>query len=287
MCPKMERYVDIAGCLVQVRAPAGVLNPEPGILTPFLRESGQADYELHMALLDTLPEPVGELLFSSPERRVRREGDSIYTWIGPETNPYLFLSRRGKRTDAMARSSAFAQPLGSRTILTSMEVEHLTAENHGLLFHSSFIESGGEAILFTAPSGVGKSTQAELWRVHRGARILNGDRSVIRIIGNEILALGVPFSGSSGICSRARLPIRAIVCLSQAGENRIERLRGARAFRLLWEGCSLHTWNRREAELCTETLTKVLTSVPVYHLACTPDIRAVETLERVLGKEHI
>ena len=38
----------------------------------------------------------------------------------------------------------------------------------------------GKAIAFSGPSGVGKSTQAEIWKQCFQADILNGDRALLR-----------------------------------------------------------------------------------------------------------
>lgn len=41
-------------------------------------------------------------------------------------------------------------------------LEHLLNMHHGFILHSSFIRWKGKGIVFTAPSGTGKSTQADL-----------------------------------------------------------------------------------------------------------------------------
>ena len=45
-----------------------------------------------------------------------------------------------------------------------------------LHLHSSFVLYKDKALVFTAPSGIGKTTQAELWRDFQGALIVNGGR---------------------------------------------------------------------------------------------------------------
>ncbi len=69
------------------------------------------------------------------------------------------------------------------------------------------------AVLFTAPSGTGKSTQAELWRKHRGASIINGDCTLIAEDDGVFTAFGFPFSGTSGIFENRKAPIAAVVYL--------------------------------------------------------------------------
>ena len=55
----------------------------------------------------------------------------------------------------------------------------------GLLLHASLIDYGGSGILFVGNSGVGKTTQAELWQQHLGAEILNGDKALVRLLDGQ------------------------------------------------------------------------------------------------------
>ena len=65
--------------------------------------------------------------------------------------------------------------------------------------------------------------------------------------------------------------------------NRAAYLHGAAAFRRVWEGCSAQVWNREEMDKATKTVLQTVTQVPVLLLECTPDVRAVETLEEILN----
>ena len=148
----------------------------------------------------------------------------------------------------------------------------------GIIFHSAYIGFRNEGILFTAPSGTGKSTQAELWREWRGADVINGDRSMIKSTGGISRVCSLPFSGSSGISKNVNLPLRAIVYLEQAPTVTLERIRGAQAFCRIWEGCCVNTWNRAELEKAYSTAEAIAAQTPVYRLRCTPDEKAVDAL---------
>ena len=166
-------------------------------------------------------------------------------------------------------------------VLSAMESEHRIVGRGGFLLHASWVRWKDRAILFTAPSGTGKSTQAELWCRLRGAELINGDRAAV-FAGETPQVRGIPFSGSSGVGKNARMPLAAVVYLSQAPQTTIEPLRGFRAFRKLWEGCSINLWDRADVDSCAENVTRVLGQVPMFHLACTPDASAVRALEQRL-----
>ena len=80
-----------------------------------------------------------------------------------------------------------------------------------MILHSSFIYTEKGAVLFSAPSGVGKSTQAELWRKYKGAEIINGDRAGIFQRDGIWMAGGVPWAGTSGIMKNRIEPIAPII----------------------------------------------------------------------------
>lgn len=281
---EINRYYSIAGSTVCVCGREDALFQDPGILAPFQTAAQPAEYRLLCEIVDDLPEPEGELLFSSTERRVYRLNGAYVSYIGSENNPYIRVERQGRERSARFLRAAVRNRIGAKSLLTAMEAESMIAGAGGLLLHASCIEHNGEAILFTAPSGTGKSTQAELWREHRDADVINGDRIMVKISETGVHAVGIPFSGSSGICKNRTLPLGAVVYLSQAPENRITPLGGVKAFRKIWEGCSVHTWNREDMAKAMDTVQKLIAAVPVYHLACTPDESAVTALEAVLGK---
>lgn len=150
------------------------------------------------------------------------------------------------------------------------------------ILHSSFVAWHEKGILFTAPSGTGKSTQADLWHDYEGAEIYNGDRTVIRRIKEKYYGFGSPYAGSSGIYRNESAPICAIVVLTQAPENCMVPLRGSNAFLPIFSETLMNTWNLAYMESITDLLMDTITNVPIYHLACRPDQDAVRLVKETL-----
>lgn len=171
-------------------------------------------------------------------------------------------------------------------LLDAANLEHMLTALGAISLHSSFITHGGQAILFSAPSGTGKSTQAALWEQHAHAEQINGDRSVIRCVDGVWTAFGFPFAGSSGIYKNKSAPIRAIVVLRQAKDNTIERLGASEAFRLLYSETAIQRWNTQGHAAAVDLLIQLCAAVPVYRLCCTPDARAVELLQQTLSSQE-
>lgn len=282
----MEKYYSFAGIDVSVSIPEERMYTEERHLKPFRVASVSEPHRFRFSIVDSLDPPQGECLAAPGGFRVYREGDHAVRYIGSVKDSwepaYARVAHCGKDHDVQLLSSQYPDRVGAKTVLSCMAVEHLVTEAGGVVFHSAYICHNNRAILFTAPSETGKSTQAELWRTLRGAEIINGDRSVLRWMDGKAYACGIPFAGSSEYCLDRTLPLAAVVYLGQAPVTSIRRLRGYEAFARLWEGCSINTWDAEDMRAASETVTHVAAAVPVFHLPCTPDGSAVTALENAL-----
>lgn len=160
-------------------------------------------------------------------------------------------------------------------------------QKHALLLHCSFISLQETGILFSGPSGIGKSTQADLWKEIEQADILNGDRAVIRRKNNTWKAFGLPYAGSSNIYRNESAKIGAIVVLRKSDDNQIRRLTLAEAYRSVLSEVFQNSWNTDMQMITLEVLEELVKEIPVFMLSCTADVRAVECLKRQLREEQI
>ena len=282
----MEKYYAFAGVGVAVDLPEDRMYTDDRSLGAFAVDSLDQPHRFRFSLTDRLRKPEGELIANPPEFLVYQEGDWSVRYVGSVSRSwegaYIRAAHRGREHDIQLLASKFPSKVGAKTVLNAIAAEHLIARAGGYVFHCSYIDVGGKAVLFTAPSGTGKSTQADLWARYRGTEIVNGDRAAVRLESGIACACGVPFSGSSVYCRNRDLPLAAIVYLAQAPETTIRRLRGYEAFRRVWEGVSVNTWDPEDLKLVSEAVTQTAVSVPVFYLACTPDESAVTALEQAL-----
>lgn len=160
-----------------------------------------------------------------------------------------------------------------------MAFENPLLYHQAFILHSSFISWQNNGILFTAPSGTGKSTQADLWKKYEDADIYNGDRTIIRKIDGKYYGFGSPYAGSSGIYRNESAPIKAIVVIEQGPDNVIRRLHGREAFLPLFRETLMNTWNKEYMEKMTDLLMDAACQIPIYHLSCRPDQDAVNTVK--------
>ena len=172
---------------------------------------------------------------------------------------------------------------GSSGILNRISMETLLLQHQGLLLHASLIKYAGKAIAFTGPSGIGKSTQADIWRRHFAAKIINGDRAVLRKGTDGWIAYGSPYAGTSGIYQKDSAPLAAIVLLEQAKENSLQRLTETEAFRRIYPELTMHRWDKAFVEQATDLYLQLLQQIPVYRLACLPTESAAQLVKKGLS----
>lgn len=151
--------------------------------------------------------------------------------------------------------------------------------------HSSVIQYKDNGILFVGPSGVGKTTQAELWMQYRDAEIINGDMAFVQQKGDNFYVWGTPWHGSSVYCKNTSAMVRAIIVLCQDSQNMIHLLSGKKKIESILNNVIYPQWLENGMELCLETLDHLLSALPVYELSCRPDEEAVRlTEEAVFGR---
>lgn len=179
-------------------------------------------------------------------------------------------------------AESYRGKISAKNALEESGIFRMLAEHGGVVLHSSYIiTQRGEALLFSAPSGTGKSTQAELWRSYAGAKVINGDRALVKA-QNGVTANGIFFSGTSGICENVTAPIRAIVLLRQSFANELKKVSGKEAFMRLLPQCSYYPKEEENLKLVTGILAEIISAVPIYDFGCVPEKSAVTALNEVL-----
>ena len=147
----------------------------------------------------------------------------------------------------------------------------LLVQNDVIHLHASYIIHDGKAILFTGPSGIGKTTHAELWQAHQGALIVNGDVALIRKVNGQYCAFGVPVCGSSPYCENISAPISAVFLLEKADENSVCVINNFDAVGRILKEVYRPELSEYRQNILFRTLDDFMNTVPVFLLKCRPD----------------
>ncbi len=188
----------------------------------------------------------------------------------------------------VAKLTSFnGQPEDTYKLLNALLLTY-SSMHHSVEMHASLIQIGYRGIMFLGPSGIGKTTQAELWKQYRGADIINGDMVFVKQEPGYFLGCGSPWHGSSPYCLNRQVPLSALVVLKQSQENSIRRLTGFEMVSAIMNSVFLPSWYTEGYKAACDTLDALLRTVPVYELSCRPDEDAVRlTEETVFGKRII
>ena len=240
---------------------------ESPLWAPFRIDSEEeADYTFRRQYVKSLP----------------RSSQGHYFYDGVKERNYAYTIEEDSHLTIYTLEDALPWGKQVHQLYAELALPHVLLHKERLILHASYIRHKNQGIIFTAPSGTGKSTQADLWHTHRGAEILNGDRAVIGLRGDIPFVFGFPMSGSSPYCKNQNLPLCCIVSLLQGPENRIRRLKGKEALRVILNGTYSDPKHPMDFVRNMDTALKLL-HVPIFELSCRPDIGAVEVLEEAIS----
>lgn len=169
-------------------------------------------------------------------------------------------------------------PESSEYYWTGCAVSGKLLEFGVLVIHASAVVLDGEAYLFVADSGVGKSTHTALWLEHFGDRayIINDDKPAVKSEDGTFYVYGTPFSGESEINVNARAPLKA-VCLLERGTTNVIRKMTVREAIFPLMNQVVRTKKEGRLDCLVTLLDKLFLNIPVYFMQCDISREAVET----------
>lgn len=284
----MKQLFQIGDFCFWLDCPASINMPEH--FQKFAVRDGEADsltpeYSYRIQVADSLPVPAGETVARRPDLTVYRQGDLESRLIGVKgrPEPYACYEECSPREAAVFLAADRIGEMNIDPAFTSLlALERRLIRKDQLVLHCAYMEYEGEAVLFSAPSETGKTTQANLWQKYRGSRTVNGDRALLGRKDDRWAAWGWPVCGTSEICENEAMPIRAVVMLSQDTYNHVERLTPGRGFPLLYSQITVNKWNMEAHMHAMDLMEEILKEVPLFHLGCTISREAVECLEQAL-----
>ncbi len=144
-----------------------------------------------------------------------------------------------------------------------------------LMIHGSCLEMDGAACLFTAPSGVGKSTHARLWRTRFGDRVkmINDDKPFVAVTDTGAIAYGSPWDGTHHLSTNKSAPLKAICLIHRDTLNHIESLSAEEAYPELFGQVYRPKGDTKRLMSLVDSLAG---RVDLYALGCNMEIEAAE-----------
>lgn len=158
---------------------------------------------------------------------------------------------------------------------------------HAMVLHSSQIKVQDKGILFTAPSGHGKTTQANLWNRYVNAEKICNDRTIIRCFDGCWYTFGLPIDGSEPIYSNEMNRLDAIIILGKSKDNKLRRLSARQSISYLMNQTLITAADRSMIYTSQMNWLDILQGIPIYMYSCRADESAVEYLKKQLQEDGI
>jgi len=280
----MTCYLNIAGLSVSVQTPWTVQVSDR--FRPFVKNAmhGVADSTVTVHIENTLPTPASDAVWHGPFCMDQYAGlrRTFHTDANRVMQVLTTVNAHGNVD--MAVTPPCADKLRDLSgIFNYLGFENWLLQHGGLLLHASLIQYHNNGIAFAGPSGVGKSTQANLWHQTAGAVILNGDRAVLRKTDQGWIAFGSPFAGTSGIYTAEGVKLDAVVLLHQADKNELYTVTGGAAIQKLYPELSIHRFDGQFVEQAVDLLVDLVEHVAIRQLSCLPNTHAVQVLKEGLS----
>ncbi len=155
------------------------------------------------------------------------------------------------------------------------QIARKLAEYQGFIMHASVVEMDKKTYAFTAQSGTGKSTHSQLWlkAFPNRARIINGDKPIVRLIDDKLYVYGTPWSGKERFNTNTRCELNNICFLARGENNTIEKIDKSSALPLIFTQLLIPE-SEFEAENFFLLLNKIFDKTSFYRLHCNMDLEA-------------
>ncbi len=152
-----------------------------------------------------------------------------------------------------------------------------------MLMHGSVIAVDGEAYMFTAASGTGKSTHVGFWRQLFGDRavMVNDDKPLIRV--SEPRVYGTPWDGKHHLSNNISAPLKAICILERGEQNEVERLTVGQAAAMLLQQ-SFRPSDAASMIAALQLVSALAENVSLYRMRCNLDPDAARVAYEAMNK---
>lgn len=158
--------------------------------------------------------------------------------------------------------------------------------NDAMFLHSSLIEVNNQGVAFTALSGTGKSTHTLLWQKLLGdkMKIINGDKPIVRFIGEIPYGYGTPWNGKERLGTNERVHLKHICFIEQSDTNSCKKLSPQEALQGIFSQIFVPN-DPVAVQKTLELLNRLLNHCSIWKIKCNMDIEAAQVAYNTIFKE--
>lgn len=279
---------EIAGVCLKISAPWEEKISQA--FAPFVRTEGEESWKVEFSPVENIVSTGRSHVFENSVFRVYERSPGIferqYYNDRPDGSPYVSVitDTNGKRvyTDYLPEAE---EKFGTgEADFFCIAFERILMEEQAMILHAALVDTPYGGILFSGHSGVGKSTQADLWCRYENAKLINGDRPILKRNSDGWKAYGSPYAGSSGCYLNENCEIRTIVFLQQSDKCSLRKLEGVEKFRKVFGNLTVNLWDPIFVSKAGEFVQGLMQEIPMYEFQCTKEKEAVLALKYELTR---
>ena len=194
-----------------------------------IHDNSPIDYTFLSSVHDNIEIP--QLNFRAtlnPNTKIANDSFTTYILIADRNQKPMALIKHDKSSSCV---HYFYQPNNIKKFaemeytLQGLMFMDIMQSKHFLPIHASAIAYQDQAILFSAPSQTGKSTQTRFWKErYPHVSIINDDKPLLEFQHHEIYVHGSPYSGKGIQNIKTHVKLKAIIFLKQSNNNSIKEL---------------------------------------------------------------
>lgn len=159
--------------------------------------------------------------------------------------------------------------------------------NSSYVLHSASILYQEKAWLFSGHSGMGKSTHTALWHELFQTPYLNGDLNLITFQQGQPVVHGIPWCGTSGICTAKNYPLGGIILLNRGQTDYLETLSPEEKVLKVMQRLISPAWIPAQLQQNLDFSQQLTGRIPVYQLFCTKEPSAAYTMKAKIDEDFL
>jgi len=208
-----------------------------------------------------------------------------YLYNGDESPAFSVFASNEQIIEERRKSPGFSDDILENTCIYRNICNEILRFD-AILLHSAALSVDGQAYLFSANSGTGKTTHMTLWLDKFGERafVINGDKPIIRKKDGVFYVFGTPWCGKEGLNRNSGVPLKGICILERAEKNTASPVNGREAMLFLLTQ-TVHPSKKELSCLMLDNLGQLIEKIPVYRLGCNMEPEACEVAYKAMSEE--
>lgn len=203
--------------------------------------------------------------------------------ISDNIEPQLSIAVTDEEIDYLVEKGVDITPPIAENMMLCDKFNRNLIRFNGCYMHSSALKFDDKVYLFSACSGVGKSTHTKKWcRLFPDrAKVINDDKPSFRLIDGKCIVYGSPFAGGTDVQCNDKGELAAIVFLERSEENRLIKLTTSRAIAEMIQQTPKRQ-NVKVADRHISLLSEIIEKYPIYKLYCADNDEAVQVAFQIV-----